>query len=192
MTTTINENSATRGEALARRLRAERERRGWPLASLADRSGVSKAMISKVERGEASPTAATLEKISMAFGMTMSALFQAVDGSQDRLRRAHEQHVWTDPNAHYEVRQISPSGGSRIDLVEFRLPPGIEIAFPAAFGPVNDQVIWAVEGSLWVDEGDQRHRLYAGDCLAIHEPKLRAVGNPTRAECRCIVAVARL
>lgn len=122
----------------------------------------------------------------------MSALFQAVDGSQDRLMRAHEQHRSTDPNARYQVRQISPTGGSWIDLVEFHLQPGIEIAFPAAHGALSGHVIWAMEGSLWVDEGGQRHRLYAGDCLAIHESKLRAVGNPNRAECRFIVAVARL
>ena len=43
---------------IAARLKAEREARGWSLAEFASRSGVSRAMISKVERGEASPTAA--------------------------------------------------------------------------------------------------------------------------------------
>ena len=40
--------------ALAARLRRERESRGWSLADLAARSGVSRAMVSKIERGEAS------------------------------------------------------------------------------------------------------------------------------------------
>ena len=43
--------------AIARTLRAEREARGWSIADLAQLSGVSKAMISKIERAEASPTA---------------------------------------------------------------------------------------------------------------------------------------
>ena len=49
---------------LAQRLRDEREQRGWSLGDLAERSGVSKAMLSKIERSEASPTAALLGRLS--------------------------------------------------------------------------------------------------------------------------------
>ena len=59
---------------LAARLKTEREARGWSVAELAERSGVSRAMISKVERAEASPTAALLGRLSGAFGLTLSAL----------------------------------------------------------------------------------------------------------------------
>ena len=45
------------GAPIADRLRLEREARGWTLLDLAARSGVSRAMISKIERCEASPTA---------------------------------------------------------------------------------------------------------------------------------------
>jgi transcriptional regulator with XRE-family HTH domain len=62
---------------LAARLKTEREARGWSVAELAERSGVSRAMISKVERAEASPTAALLGKLSHdQFEMLMSALVQ--------------------------------------------------------------------------------------------------------------------
>ena len=59
---------------LATTLRLEREARAWSLAGLAERSGVSKAMISKIERGEASPTAALLGRLSGACGLSMSTL----------------------------------------------------------------------------------------------------------------------
>src|SRR5215471_13195255 len=49
---------------LAGRLKLEREARHWSIGELAKRSGVSKAMISKMERGEVSPTAALLGRIS--------------------------------------------------------------------------------------------------------------------------------
>ena len=42
------------GAGLAQRIRSEREARGWSLADLAGRADVSKAMLSKVERAEAS------------------------------------------------------------------------------------------------------------------------------------------
>ena len=56
------------------RIRIERENRGWSLTDLARRSGVSRAMINKVERGEASPTASLLGRLAGAFGLTLSML----------------------------------------------------------------------------------------------------------------------
>src|SRR5256885_9308575 len=57
--------------AIAQRLRRERQHRGWSLDELARRAGVSKAMLSKLERCEASPTATLLGRISGALGMTI-------------------------------------------------------------------------------------------------------------------------
>src|SRR5689334_8041109 len=62
------------GLKLADRLRRERDIRGWSLADLAERSGVARATISKIERAEASPTAAILVRLSAAFGLTMAGL----------------------------------------------------------------------------------------------------------------------
>src|ERR1041384_8313720 len=52
---------------LGTRIKIERERRGWSLTDLSARSGVSRAMINKVERGEASPTASLLGRLSGAY-----------------------------------------------------------------------------------------------------------------------------
>ena len=66
---------------LAMRIRLEREQRGWSLADLAQRSGVSRAMINKVERGESSPTAALLGRLSGALGLTMSTLLARAEAA---------------------------------------------------------------------------------------------------------------
>src|ERR1041384_7856621 len=59
---------------IGKRVALERERRGRSRSERADRSGVSRAMIHKVERGESSPTATLLGKLSGAFGLTVSTL----------------------------------------------------------------------------------------------------------------------
>ena len=59
---------------IAARIRGERTARRWSLDDLADRASVSKAMISKIERAEASPTAALLGRLSGAYGLTLSSL----------------------------------------------------------------------------------------------------------------------
>ncbi|HWA48738.1 MAG TPA: helix-turn-helix transcriptional regulator, partial [Dongiaceae bacterium] len=67
---------------IALRIRAEREARDWSLDELAQRSGVSRAMISKVERQESSPTAVLLGKLSAAFGLTLSQLLVRAEQGQ--------------------------------------------------------------------------------------------------------------
>src|SRR5436309_10519409 len=96
----------TAGAVLARRIRGEREARGWSLAGLAERAGVSKAMLSKIERAEASPTAATLSRIATAYGLTLAALFEIPAGASPRLLRAKDQPLWRDPRTSYSRRQV--------------------------------------------------------------------------------------
>ncbi len=57
---------------IAAAIRRERDARGWSLAALAERSGVSKAMLSKIELGQSSPTAGLLGRVCAGLGITMS------------------------------------------------------------------------------------------------------------------------
>src|SRR6187551_2297574 len=94
------------GTRIARRLRLERHARGWSLADLAERSGVSKATISKIERGEMSPTAVTLVRLAGAFDLTLAGLLVRAEGGAERLSRAADQMVWRDPATGYRRRQV--------------------------------------------------------------------------------------
>src|SRR5438270_397045 len=108
----------TAGPVLAQRIRGEREARGWSLAGLAERAGVSKAMLSKIERAEASPTAATLSRIATAYGLTMAALFEGPKDGGSRLLRAKDQPVWRDPKTAYLRRQVFLNPSNPLELVE--------------------------------------------------------------------------
>src|SRR6202043_3708124 len=102
MPTLIDDASAQ----IARRLRLERDMRGWSLADLAERSGVSKAAISKIEREEASPTAVILVRLAGAFDLTLAGLLLRAEGEGKRLSRAADQPVWRDPETGYLRKQI--------------------------------------------------------------------------------------
>ena len=98
---------------IAARLLAERAGRGWSLEQLAERSGVSRAMISKVERGESSPTAALLGRLSAAFGLTLSQLLaRAEQGDARLLNRERDQERWRDPQTGFERRTLTPPGST--------------------------------------------------------------------------------
>src|SRR5215831_8711645 len=89
---------------LAARVLAERQQRGWSVAELAATSGVSRAMISKIERAEASPTASLLVKVAAAFGLPLSLLLARAEGEASRLSRAADQQCWQDPESGYRRR----------------------------------------------------------------------------------------
>jgi transcriptional regulator with XRE-family HTH domain len=179
---------------LGARIKVERERRGWSLTDLAERSGVSRAMINKVERGEASPTASLLGRLSAAFGLTLSALLARTEmGRAGRLARADDQLRWTDPATGYVRRQVAPAPGSDLplDLVHVELPAGASVSFPAAAYAFMRQLVWVHSGTLTFIEGDVAHTLAAGDCLELGPPNDCTFRNDRGRPCRYAVVILR-
>jgi len=183
---------------IARRIRRERKARGWSIADLAAASGVSRAMISKVERAEASPTAALLGRLSGAFHLTVSTLLARAEADAGaapaRVARAAAQPVWTDPATGYRRRAVSPLG-SDPELVEVELPPGARVAYTAAsVAFLRGQVVVVLAGRLVIEEGAAETVLGAGDSLAfdLAAPRGHAFRNPSGARaCRYLVALTR-
>lgn len=175
---------------LARTLRAARAEQGLSVAALAERSGVSRAMIAKIEGGGTQPTAALLGRLSAALGITLSELFARTEGDTPRLARAAEQTVWVDPATGYRRRSVSPAG-SPVQLVHVDLPAGAAVPYPAdAFAPAHHQ-IWVLEGSLRFTEGDVDHDLGPGDCLELGPPSPGTYRNATDRPCRYLVVLGR-
>lgn len=152
------------------RIKLERSARGWTLDELASRSGVSKAMLSKIERDESSPTAELLVRVAASFSMTLSALIARAEGGAGRVRRAGEQPQWTDPATGYVRRHLSPPGESQLELIHVTLPPQAEVSFPASSYTFITQQIWVVSGRLDFTEGEEVHEMEAGDCLLLGSP----------------------
>jgi transcriptional regulator with XRE-family HTH domain len=176
---------------IARRVRLERETRRWSLSELAERSGVSKAMISKIERAEASPSAATLGRLAGAFQITLSTLLTRADGRAGRLVRRAQQPCWRDPATRYLRRQIHERPGSPLEVVEISLPKRAKVSFPAGASAFLHQLIWLRRGSLEVREGSELHRLAAGDCLEFGPPADVTFRNPTAVRCEYVVVMVR-
>jgi len=150
---------------LGERIRSERMKRQWSLAELANRSGVSRAMLSKIERGEASPTAELLVRIAAAFGMTLSSLIALAEMSTGgQLLRAEEQRRWTDPATGYVRRHVSPPSPEGLELIHVRLPPGEMVNFPADVYGLSTEVIWVLSGRLKFTDGDMTVDMLSGDC----------------------------
>jgi transcriptional regulator with XRE-family HTH domain len=177
--------------SLAERLKRERLARDWAIAELAERSGVSAAMISKVERGEANATAVLLGRLSAAYGLTLSTLLAGVDQGAGRLARRADQPEWRDPETGYLRRSVSPRPGGPLEIIEVELPPGAKVAYPASAYVFLHHQVWLLEGELALREGGAEHRLAAGDCLEFGPPAEVMYANPGEAPCRYVVVIGR-
>jgi len=157
-------------QRISARIRLEREARGWSLSELAERAGVSRAMIHKIERAESSPTATLLARLSGAFGISMSTLIARAELQEGKLLRFANQPVWRDPQTHYLRRHVSPRSDLPIDMVQVELPGGSDVPMPASSYALARQLIWLQSGELVFQEGDTRHEMRAGDCLELGPP----------------------
>lgn len=175
---------------IAATLRATRLERHLSVNALAERSGVSRAMIAKIERGEVQPTAVLLGRLTAALGLTLSELFARTEGETPRLARRADQSVWVDPTTGYRRRSVSPAGGS-VQLVEVELPPGAKVDYPAESYALAHHQIWVLDGRLRFREGEVEHDLSAGDCLELGPPAPGTYWNPTDQPCRYLVVLSR-
>jgi len=172
------------------KVKAERERRGWSLTDLAENSGVSRAMIHKIERGESSPTATLLARLSGAFDMSMSQLLAEMEVRTGVLVRHENQAVWQDPETGYIRRHASP-GQIPVDLVSIELPANTAVPMPAISYLSRRQLIWVIEGKLTFIEGSTTFEMSPGDCLELGDPADCIFKNDTGDLCRYAVIVLK-
>src|SRR3954463_11206021 len=93
---------------IGRRVGQRRAALGLSLDETAAKSGVSRAMVSRIERGEVHASAVVLDRLCAGLGVSLSALFAREAEVPPLLRRA-EQPVWRDPAAGYLRRDLGSS-----------------------------------------------------------------------------------
>jgi transcriptional regulator with XRE-family HTH domain len=181
---------------IAERVRELRSEHGLSLETLATRSGVSRSMISLIERGESSPTATVVEKLAGALGVTMATMFEAAASATAAgpVARRGDQSEWKDPASGYVRRNVSPPAAKQpFQLVDVSFPAGRRVVFET--GPRDVQVyqqVWILEGTMEITLGTDLHRLQEGDCLAMQLDKPMIFHNPGRKRARYVVAMASL
>ncbi|MGJ3265262.1 MAG: helix-turn-helix domain-containing protein [Salinarimonas sp.] len=185
-------------DTLSDRIRAARHARRMTLDALAEASGVSRAALSKIERGEASPTAALLARLAAGLGTSVASLFaesgEGGEGGGAPLSRRADQPAWTDPQSGYVRRNVSPPAArGAAEIVDVTFPPGGRVVLDNAFGFHGiAQQVWLLEGSLELTIGGETTRLAAGDCLFVRLDAPIAFHNPGETPARYAVVLSRL
>jgi transcriptional regulator with XRE-family HTH domain len=177
-------------ERLAARVHDLRVSRGLTLETLAEKSGVSRSMISLIERAESTPTAVVLERLATGLDVPLASLFDEVAPRPEPVSRRADQLQWRDPASGYVRRNVSPSGvSSPIQIVEVEFPPGARVAFDS--GTRAHQQVWVLDGSIEIQVGAERYTLNTGDCVAFVLDRPTAFSNPSNTPARYAVVIAQ-
>jgi transcriptional regulator with XRE-family HTH domain len=175
---------------IAERLGQLRSERGWSLEALAERTGISRPTLSRLERGELSPTAAMLGRLCTAYGWTLSRLMTEAEQRPPNLVAAATQAEWTDPESGYRRRIVSPpSPELRGELVEVRMPAGATVTFARAPVAGLEHHLVMIEGSMTLDIEGSQFTLRPGDCLRYVLTGPSRFHNPGKREARYLVAM---
>jgi transcriptional regulator with XRE-family HTH domain len=176
---------------IAARVRDLRARHGLTLDALAERSKVSRSMISLIERGETSATAVLLERLATALNVPLAVLFDAPGATPEPVARRVDQIAWRDPDSGYLRRNVSPGNfASPIQIVEVEFPPNRRVAFDTGSRDARmHQQVWVLEGTIEVRVGEECYRLGKGDCLAYVLDRPTAFRNRTRKVARYAVVI---
>ena len=181
-------------QRIADRIRELRAARAYTLDALAARCGVSRSMISMIERGAASPTAVVLDKLAAGLGVSLASLFggEQEGAPAEPLARRRQQLKWRDPESGYTRRNLSPPGWpSPFQLVEVDFPPCARVAYErSGRESTMHQQVWVMSGCIDIVIGDELHALQQGDCLAIRLDRPLIFNNPASKAARYILAIS--
>ncbi|MCF2533387.1 helix-turn-helix domain-containing protein [Yinghuangia soli] len=147
---------------VARNVRARRTERGMTLGELAERSGVSRRMLTLIEQGQANPSLGTVERIGRAVGAHFAELVGARTGPGLSLAGpASMITLWTSPAGGYGRMAVTGSGLHRTELWDWLLMPGDR--YRAVQDPAGtEELLLVSDGVLVLEFADGRHPVAAG------------------------------
>ena len=151
--------------AVATNLRRLRTRRGLSLERLAQRSGVSRAMLGQIELGQSAPTIGILWKAARALGVTFSTLLASKPQSAPLVLRRSDAKWLGSENRTFLSRALFPVSEPRqVEFYQLELVAGgEERADPHPPGTMENLVV--ASGTVEVGVDGQSHRLETGDAM---------------------------
>ncbi|HET7102484.1 MAG TPA: helix-turn-helix domain-containing protein [Terracidiphilus sp.] len=174
--------------AIGTKLRALRSRKRLTLARLADETGLSTAMLSKLETDRMTPTLPTLALICRVYGVGLSYFFQEPEGHTFSItRKASLQGNSRGPEPVRAMPLNSTIAAPRLAVQMMELAPGVSWN-PADPGQTACGMIYVVDGRLQLDAGGAHEMLDAGDCAYIESRFAVAWSAAGKHPCRILWA----
>ena len=174
---------------LGERIRTERLQRRLSLQQLEARTGVSRSMLSEVERGGKAPTVLVLDRIATGLDTSIARLLGQERRARVIVLRRSEQDAATDPSG-WERRILSPVlAGVEFELMRTTIPPGVDAGQFAPHAPGSREYLAMERGTLRLTIDGTPHELSAGDSIYYAGDCWHGFANPGRVTCAYYLAM---
>ncbi len=173
------------------RVRDLRKDRGLTLEELAAASGVSRAMISKLERGEKNPTLVIAARLAEGLGVSLSRLAGVEERREVVVVPRERRPVLRDPETGFERQSLSPTfAGRGVEFLRNVIPEGSTSGdFPPHRKGVEEHLV-VERGELEATLGGETHLLREGDGLFFEADVPHRFDNVGRGECSYYLVIS--
>lgn len=168
---------------LGGRVKQLRAARGWSLDALARASGVSRSMLSQIERQRANPTLGVALRIARAFGVELGELVQVPGvASKVTVIRAGDRAYQYRSDKDCSLRTLSPLNLEKdVEIYEVRLQTGGALRSTAHFQGTRE-FLTVTKGQVRVESAGEGDDLSAGDSASYRADVPHAILNRGRSE----------
>jgi quercetin dioxygenase-like cupin family protein/DNA-binding XRE family transcriptional regulator len=169
---------------LGERVRALRREGGWTLEMLAERSGVSRAMISKLERGEKNPTLVVAAKVAEGLGMNLSQLIGVEEKRKVVVVPRERRMTMRDPGTGFERQLLSPSlSGRGVEFMRNVVPENSTSGELLPHRRGVEEYVVVERGRLRAVLGGEEYVLEEGDAAYFEADVAHRFDNAGEGEC---------
>ena len=170
-------------EDLGRRVKKLRGDRGWSLEELASASGVSRSMLSEIERQRANPTLSVTYRIARAFGLSLQDLIESADSASTiQTIRANDRAQIFRSDKQCQIRTLSPLNLEKdVEFYELRLPASGTLRSQAHIDGTRE-FLTVEEGSVDLQSGNSTETLTKGDSATYRADVAHAIVNSGKTE----------
>lgn len=168
---------------LGARVKHLRAQRNWSLEALAGASGVSRSMLSQIEREQANPTLAVTLRIARAFGMGLGELLETPGASSSvQVIRADDKAYHYRSDKDVRIRTLSPLNLEKdVEFYEILLQPGGALRSAPHFEGTREYLT-VQKGSVRVESGGDAEELHPGDSASYRADVPHAIVNLGKGE----------
>jgi len=176
---------------LGERVRELRRGRGLTLAGLAELSGVSRAMISKLERGEKNPTLVVAAKLAEGLDVSLSRLAGMEERREVVVVPRERRMVMRDSETGFERQLLSPNFvGMGVEVISNTIPEGSTSGeFPPHRRGVEEHIV-VEKGTLKATLGGEEYVLKDGDALYFEADVPHRFDNAGKGECSYYLVIS--
>lgn len=181
--TSVRSRAGLNVVALGERVRAERDRRHLSLEELAERTRVSRSMLSAVERGDKVPTVLVLDRIATGLGTSIARLLEGESRARVQVIRQYEQNVARDHSG-WERRILSPVlPGVEFEFMRTTIDPGVNAGDFDPHAQGSREYVAVERGTLRLTIDGRQHLLRAGDSIYYDGDCVHGFANPSKSPC---------